>query len=251
MKVVKYSHTGKYKIRHVKLDEGSYLMDYGYIFLFFAAIITGVTATTMYQTTDPEIVDIAVYQMISGIAGLLIGFIVLMRRDSTSEDTTVGNLKIGFPNQEDVISMLTYIMVGFIVSEFATILLVGVPLSSFVPNMQIAITAAVMEEALFGFAGTTLAGTVFYYIIRRGMGVSIYDKSQIAKIVLLIAQIAASAFMGVFFVALHIGVYGTSNETLLLQLFVARAVYSFVYLRTRNILVPTAVHLAHNLLVFV
>lgn len=250
--MVKYSPTSKMRMRYKSYDSGSYLIGYDFILLFAGAILSGVMATTLYETIDPEIVDIAVYQMVSGIAGMIIGLFVLLKKPPMpNEDTTIGNLRVGFPNREDTRNMFYYFMGGFIVVELAAYVTAGVPLSAFTSNMNIAITAAVMEEALFGLALTTLFGSVMYYIFGRMAGVNSYTGRgmKLSGIILVIAQIFASLLTGLFFVALHIGVYGTTNEMLLFQLFWARFVYSFSYLRTRNIMVPALMHLSHNLLV--
>lgn len=248
--MVKYSNTAKQRIRAESYDSGSYLIGYDWILMVVAGILAGVMTTTMYQSVDPVVVDIAVYQMVSGIAGMVIGMFVLLRKPPTPDsDTTVGNLRVGFPTHVDKMNMLYYYMGGFVIVEAVTIATTGMMLSAFTADMNIAITAAVMEEALFGLALTTLFGSVFYYIFGKMSGVSAYTAvgRKLSGPVLLIAQVFACAFVGVLFVALHIGVYGTTNEALMFQIFFARFVYSFAFLRTRNISVPTLMHLTHNI----
>lgn len=249
---MKYSNTAKQRIRMDTYDSGSYLIGYDWILMVAAAMLAGIMVTTTYRTTDPEIVDIAVYQMVSGIAGMIIGLFVLLKKPPVPDsNATIGSIRIGMPNKDDTMNMLYYFMGGFVVVELFTYITAGGLLSQsiFTPNFNIAVTAAVMEEALFGLALTSLFGNVFYYLFGKMFGNAGYRgySTQLKGPFLIFAQIVTCAMVGMFFVMLHVGVYGTTNEMLLLQIFWARFVYSFAFLRTRNITVPTAMHLLHNI----
>jgi len=231
----RYSHTFKKRRWQEKLKEYQWFVGYDWILFFFAAIFSGLMITTMYTDIDPELVDIAVYQLIMGVIGLLMGLVINAKR-----------LRVSMPTQKDAEKMFTYVLSAFILLQIINNGILMADLSAFgtfqiTPDMNIALTAAVMEEALYSFAFTTFFYTIFLYMIVR----LLQKQSEEIK---LAAQIIASAMVGLFFVFIHVGIYGV-DPTIVAMLFINRAVYAFVYIRTRNLMVPTALHLMHNMLV--
>jgi len=230
----RYSHTFKKRNWQDKLREYQWFVGYDWILFFFAAIFSGLMITTMYADVDPELVDIAVYQLIMGVVGLLMGLVINAKR-----------LRVSMPTQKDAEQLFTYVLSSFILLQIVNNGLLMADLSVFgtfqiTPDMNIALTAAVMEEALYSFAFTTFFYTIFLYMLVR----LLQKQSEEIKTV---AQVIASAMVGLFFVFIHIGIYGV-DPTIVAMLFINRAVYAFVYIRTRNLMVPTALHCLHNFL---
>ena len=239
----KFSHTINAKQREKEADKEKWFLGYDWMLLFFAAVFSGLIVTTMYQTTDPEIVDIAVYQLIMGMVGLMIGATMNVRKG-----TVTPGLRVGMPNREDAEKMFLYVTGAFIGLELFNQVITSVKFSVFdnIPQvdaqMNIALTAAVMEEALYSFAFTTFFFAVFLYMVVKVT--ARYDEG-----IKTVAMVSASIMVGVLFVLIHVGVYGF-NPQVVIMLFVNRFVYSMVYIKTKNLSVPTLLHLSHNLMVF-
>jgi membrane protease YdiL (CAAX protease family) len=152
------------------------------------------------------------------------------------------------PNRKDGEEVFIFVTGGFITLEVfnrVTSLIQFNAWSSFeiAPAMNIAITAAVMEEALYSFALTTFFFIAILYMVVKAVG-------RYTMVEYNAAMIMASVIVGVLFVLIHVGVYGF-EPVIVIQLFVNRMIYAIVYIKTRNLTVPTALHLLHNFMVFV
>jgi membrane protease YdiL (CAAX protease family) len=239
----KFSHTVNKQQREKEADKEKWFLSYDWMLLFFAAIFSGIIVTTMYQTTSPEIVDIAVYQIILGMVGLMIGTTMNVRKGVVTP-----GLRVGMPTREDGEKIFVYVTGGFIGLEIFNQVITSVKFSVFdnIPQvdaqMNIALTAAVMEEALYSFAFTTFFFAIFLYMIVK-------VTARYNEGVRTAAMVSASIMVGVLFVLIHVGVYGF-DPNIVIMLFVNRFVYSILYIKTRNLSVPTLLHLAHNAMIF-
>ena len=239
----KFSHAVNKRNKQKEADKEKWFLGYDWMLLFFAAVFSGLMVTTLYQTTDPEIVDIAVYQLIMGMVGLMIGATMNARKGVVTP-----GLRVGMPSREDGEKVFFYVTAAFIGLEIFNQVISSVRFSVFdhIPQvdaqMNIAFTAAVMEEALYSFAFTTFFFAVSLYMIVKVT--ARYDEG-----IKTAAMVSASIMVGVLFVLIHVGVYGFDPQ-IVIMLFVNRVVYSMVYIKTKNLTVPTLLHLAHNAMLF-
>jgi hypothetical protein len=224
-------------------EDSRWVVGFEWIMLLIAALFSGIIVTTMYQTVDAEIVDIAVYQIILGLAGVMMGTTINIRKTRLTS-----GIRVGMPGKKDAEEIFLYVTGGFIGLEIfnqATSMIRFNAWSNLQiePAMNIALTAAIMEEALYSFAMTTFFFIAILYMIVKIVG-------RYTTVEYNAAMVVASMIVGVFFVLIHIGVYGT-DPTIVLQLFVNRFVYAAMYIKTRNLTVPTLLHLIHNFMVFI
>jgi len=225
------------------VEDPRWFVGFDWFMLFFAAVFSAVVVTTMYQTTSAELVDIAVYQLILGMAGVMMGTTINIRKTALTS-----GIRVGMPNRKDGEEVFLYVTGGFIALEVfnrTTSMVQFNAWSGFAiePAMNIAITAAVMEEALYSFALTTFFFIAILYMIVKVM-------RRYTMVEYNAAMIMASIIVGIFFVLIHVGVYGF-EPIIVIQLFVNRMIYAIVYIKTRNLTVPTALHLLHNFMIFI
>lgn len=215
-------------------------MGYDYLIFFFSALFAAAMTTTMFRDVSQELVDIATFQIQIGIGGMLFGVVVSVTKKGV----------IGFvarpPTMKDIKKAVPYIMGGFIFLSIFNRIIVELGfrtslLVTFSADMNIALTAAVMEEALYSFGFTILFYKVLAYMAHNTIG-----KNEVGENV---AILGAAFMVSVFFVFIHIGVYGLEREIIIL-LFVNRFVYSLTFMKTRNLMVPCSLHLLHNLISF-
>jgi hypothetical protein len=224
-------------------DDNRWVIGYEWFLLLFAAVFSGIMVTTMYQTVGQEIVDIAVFQLIIGLAGIMMGTTINVRKTNLTAGITVR-----MPTKKDGEKLFMYVTAGFIALEIFNFVSGSIRFNAWSdialePAMNIALTAAVMEEAFYSFALTTFFFTAALYVVVKLVG-------RYTEVEYNIAMVMASIFVAVFFVLIHIGVYGF-QPNIVIQLFVNRAVYAGVYIKTRNITAPTLIHLIHNFMVFI
>ena len=238
----KFSHFSRQEKRRLDNidDGGKWIVGWDYLLLFFAGMFSAFMVTTWYSGISPAIVDVAVFQMMLGFGGMIFGLIMSITRK--------GELGISVrpPTRKDIETAAPYVMGAFIVlvivnRSLANIGLISVLLTGFSGDMNIALTAAVVEEAVFSFGFTTFFFKLFNYMTANIMGRS---KDQ-----LYVAQGLAAIAVSILFFALHIAVYGTIF-TVAAMLFINRFVYAIAYLRTRNLVVPAGLHLIHNFMCF-
>lgn len=244
----KFSHTLSKKRQIARESEKQkWFVGYDWMLMFFAAVFSGIIVTTMYQTVDQEIVDIAVYQLILGMVGLMMGTVINIR-----ESTVIPGIKVGMPDREDGEELFLYVAGGFIGLEIFNQFISEVRLSVFGDvfermtidaKVNIVLTAAVMEEALYSFALTTFIFSLVLYMIVK---VTAQYNEMIRNAAMIIAAVAT----GVLFILIHIGIYGL-QPNIMIMLFVNRFIYALLYIKTRNLAVPTLLHLAHNFLAVV
>jgi membrane protease YdiL (CAAX protease family) len=241
----KYSHTINKKRQIVEDSEKrKWFVGYDWMLLFFAAVFSGIIVTTMYQTVAQDVVDIAVYQLILGMVGLMIGTVINIR-----ESAIIPGIRVGMPDRKSGEEMFLYVAGGFIGLELFNNVISQVRLSAIGDiagqltidtQVNIALTAAVMEEALYSFAFTSFFFAIVLYMIVK-------MTAQYNETVKLIAMTIAAIGVGVLFVVIHIGAYGF-QPNIMIMLFVNRFVYALLYIKTRNLSVPTILHLLHNFL---
>ena len=224
-------------------EDNRWKIGFEWFMFLFAAIFSGLMVTTMYQTTSPEIVDIAVFQMVLGIAGVMMGSTINIRKTRLT-----AGINVGMPTKKDAESVFVYVTAAFIGLEIFNYVSGSIRFNAWSqlaiePAMNIALTAAVMEEALYSFALTTFCFTAALYVVVKLVGR--YTETEYT-----IAMVMASIFTGVLFVLIHVGVYGF-QPNIVLMLFVNRVVYAAVYIKTRNLTVPTLLHIIHNFMVFI
>jgi hypothetical protein len=226
-----------------EVEDNRWFIGFDWFMLLFAALFSGIMVTTLYQTTDPEIVDIAVYQLILGIAGVMMGIGINIRKTKLT-----AGINVGMPTKKHAEKVFVYVTAAFIGLEIFNRASGMIRFSAWSelaiePAMNIALTAAVMEEALYSFAFTTLFFIAMLYMVVKVVGR--YTQTEYN-----IAMVMASVLVGVLFVLIHVGAYGF-QPTIVIQLFVNRTVYAGIFIKTRNLTVPTLLHIIHNFLVFV
>ena len=236
----KFSHTVGKRQREKEADKEKWFLSYEWMLLFFAAAFSGIVVTT-FQTVDPSVVDIAVYQIIIGVVGLMMGVVMNIKKGVVTP-----GLRWGFHTRDDVEKLFVYVTGGFIGLELFNTISGGLfnPYSSYSMGVQfnMALTAAVMEEALFSFAMTTFFFAVFLY-----MAVKVLNRYN--EDVKTGAMVSAAIMVAIFFVLMHAAVYGFQPE-IVLQLFVNRFVYAIIYIKTKNLVCPTILHILHNAMFF-
>lgn len=222
-------------------DDESWIVGWDFLILFFGGMFSAFMVTTMFREISPDIVDIAVFQMLMAFGGIVFGIVATTKRSGG-----IG-IVVRPPSREDIEKTLPYIVGGFVVLSIINFGIASVGglsvylLSSWNSNMNIAITAAVVEEAVYSFGFTAFFYKIFDYMTANVLGRN--EVQQNAAIVL------TSLLVGVLFFAIHLGVYGASFG-IASMLFINRFVYAIIYLRTRNLVVPTSIHLIHNAMVF-
>ena len=243
----KFSHVVNKRLQARQADKEKWFVGYDWLLLFFAAVFSGIIITTMYQTTDPEIVNIAVYQIILGVVGMIMGVVINMTKGGV-----IPGLRVGAPNGDDAEKVFVYVSGTFIGLELFNQILSSVRFSVFGDwfermtinaQMNIALTAAVMEEALYSFAFTTFFFAIFLYIAVRAT--RSYNEG-----IKSVSMFFAALMVAVLFVFIHVGVYGF-NPQAVIMLFVNRFVYALVYIKTKNLTVPTLLHVLHNFMIFI
>lgn len=238
----KFSHYSRQeKRKEVDSESGKWIMGWDFLLLFFGGMFAAFMVTTMFRDVDPLMVDIAVFQMMMAFGGMIFGLIATMKRKGG-----IG-VSVRPPTREDIEKTMPYMIGGFAVLAVVNrvIAMAGMSallLATFNADMNIALTAAVAEEAVYSFGFTTFFFKLFDYITANIMG---RNKMQ-ENVAVGIATVAVS----VLFFAIHIGVYGTVFY-IAAMLFINRFIYALVYLKTRNLVCPTALHILHNAMTFI
>jgi len=222
----------------LKNADGTYewFVGYDFLLLLFAASFSGIMVMTMYAQVDTTIVDIAVFQLVMGLVGLMGGTVIAFGTQG---------LKTGVETSKQMTEALMAIIVGFVATRILNGVIMIVDFQNmfsimkFDSSLNIALTAAVMEECLYSFLGSLFFFKVFMVFFSK-----VFRNTSAASGS---AVVMASIFISVFFVIIHYAVYGF-NMSIILMLFINRFVYSLLFLKTRNLMVPTVLHLAHNFL---
>lgn len=234
-----FSPTLRHKRRQID-DEDSWIVGWDYLLLFFGGMFSALMVTTMFRDIAPDIVDIAVFQMMMAIGGIVFGLVATTKRSGG-----IG-ISVRPPNREDIEKTLPYIIGGFVLLSIINMAIATTGLSIYLmsswnANMNIAITASVVEEAVYSFGFTAFFFKIFDYMTSNTMGKNKVQQST--------AIVMASVVVSFLFFFIHIAVYG-SGFGIAAMLFINRFVYAIVYLRTRNLVVPTAIHLINNAMFF-
>lgn len=237
----KFSHYSRQEKRKLAdVDSDNWIVGWDFLLLFFGGMFAGFMVMTMFRDIDPVIVDIAVFQMLMAFGGMIFGLIATMKRSG----------KIGIsvrpPSREDIEKAMPYIIGGFavlaVINRFIAMAgMSALVLATFNADMNIAIIAAIAEETVYSFGFTTFFFKIFDYMTANIMGRNKMQEN--------IAVMLAATAVSVLFFAIHIGVYGTVFY-IAVMLFINRFVYALTYLKTKNLVVPTALHLLHNVMTF-
>lgn len=237
----KFSHYGRQEKRKAAdVDSDDWILGWDFLLLFFAGMFSAFMVTTMFREVDPVLVDIAVFQMIMAFGGMIFGLVATIKRKGG-----IG-VSVRPPTREDIEKAVPYIIGGFAVLAVVnrSIAMVGmssVLLATFGSDMNIALTAAVAEEAVYSFGFTTFFFKLFDYMTANIMGRNKVQEN--------VAVMLAVTSVSILFFAIHIGVYGTVFY-IAAMLFVNRFIYALCYLKTKNLVVPTGLHVLHNAMTF-
>ena len=237
----KFSHYSRQEKRKLAdADSDNWIVGWDFLLLFFAGMFSAFMVTTMFREADPVIVDIAVFQMIMAFGGMIFGIMATIKRGGG-----IG-VSVRPPTREDIEKAMPYMIGGFAVLAVVnrSIAMVGMSallLATFGSDVNIALTAAVAEEAVYSFGFTTFFFKLFDYMTANIMGRNKMQEN--------IAVMLSATAVSILFFAIHIGVYSTIFY-IAVMLFVNRFVYALVYLKTRNLVCPTALHILHNSMCF-
>lgn len=225
-------------------DKRPFIVGISFIFLFSIAVMTAIITITSLQVTQGSVYDAAIVQLLIGMSGIGLGFVL----------TKVGIVKIEL--RESYESMWSWER-GWIV--WGIITFTGIRLANFIAQgiyvpqislsmsmeeiLNIVLSAGVFEDALLSLGFCTL----LYLGWKMGPEVQVvkYFDSTIAK---LVGLVFVSILASLVFSAMHVGAGYTDAQ--LTYVFISRIVLSLGYLKTKNIMTPVSAHMLHNLLLF-
>lgn len=226
------------------IGKGSFVVSIIFIILFMTATITSVLALTTGQIAQGAAYDAAIIQLLTGLAGLGVGIflammgVVVIKKEETPEDMWSWNK-----------GWIVWGIIGFTLARFIntvaqTAYMPTVLSLSWDETLNIILVAAVFEEALFALGFSTL----LYIGLKQALEyrlVSQFGRDLAAWIIILICSLVVSFI----FMQFHIGAGYTAAQ--LQYTFIARFVYTLVYLRSRNVMSSVFAHMANNWLLLV
>lgn len=215
-------------------EKDKWFLGLDYLLFVFIVGFGAIFTMVLGVGTESPLTQVVVFQMIFVLLGLM-AFLF-------ANIYPTFNIRTGFPDEKDISNMFRWFLILFpillIMTTFLTVTLQSVAVS---PNMQTALTSAIVEEALFAAGAGTLLYNVILYILEETVG-----KSETVKIV---TEISAAIGIAILFAVTHVGAYGFVFRFMLI-LFLNRLIYQIAYYRTKNIMLPTLMHIANNFLVF-
>ena len=230
---MKFSNTTRYQKREtyeLTQNKGKWLVGYDYIVLTLVVMVVSFSTFTFFNELPANIIQITTFQLIMLVVGLVGGVLL-----------TEGNIRLVFPTRKYVEETLLSIVAGFVFSTIALTLamnsLTGMSLFDF--NKNFGLSAAIVEEALYSFVLTIGAWKFSAYFVR-----SLIGKGELET---WLEVVGASIVVSILFGIGHIAVYGLSPA--ILGIMVSRFVVAILFLKTRNLIVPTGIHLLNNFLV--
>lgn len=214
-------------------DDGRELyVGYDVLILFMVVLLNAFLVFQFFQdpTVNPDIISIAMFQLLTGVSGLALGF-VINRRD----------IRVKFPTKERINETYIYGPMFASIVMMVDVLLTNITRQSFLEyltsrNVSIPLVAGVVEEAFISLVVTMLLYKIFT-VVSKG--------SPVAD---LVAMAIAAVFSGIFFALFHLYVY-RNMANVLLVLFINRIIYSFVFLKYRNFSMVVMMHIFHNAMV--
>jgi len=205
---------------------------YDVLILFMVVLLNSFLAFQFFQdpSMSQDVISIAIFQMLTGVGGLALGFVVNRR-----------TIKIQFPTKERINETYIYGPMFASVVMMVDVLLSNAMGQSFLEylssfNVNIPLVAGVVEEAFISLVVTMLLYKIFAVIAR---GTPMAD---------LMAMFIAAVFSGIFFALFHLYVYRDMTN-ILIMLFINRIIYSFVFLKYRNFSMVVMMHIFHNAIV--
>lgn len=226
------------------IGKGSFVVGIVFLILFMTATITAVLTLTALQVTGGAAYDAAMIQLLTGFGGLGVGAflsftgVVVIRRYETYEDLWSWDR-----------GWVIWGIIGFtgarLVNTLFQISYIPITLNlSWQETLNIVLSAAVFEEALFSLAFSTL----LFIALKQALSYKLVPQFG-ADMANWIIIVLASFVVSLIFMQLHVGA-GLSPAHLSYT-FIARFVYNLVYLRSRNIMAPVGAHMLNNYLLFV
>ena len=214
-------------------DKDKWFIGLDYLLLVFIVGFGAIFSMVLTVGSDSPLTQIVVFQMLFVLLGMMIFLFANIYPKF--------NIRAGVPTEHDVSLMLRYILILFPILLIMTTFLTVTLQSAIGANMQTALTSAIVEEALFAAGAGTLLYNVLLHVLERTIG-----KSQMTKY---ITEVTAAIAIAILFAVTHVGAYGFVFRYMI-TLFLNRFIYQIAYYRTKNIMVPTVMHLMNNWLVF-
>lgn len=214
--------------------EGELYIGYDAIVLFAMSVMGTFTMAQYFQSPDlpMDLFFIAIIQTLMGISGFLIGFMI-------SKDNIVVEYPSKFRRNETYFTGSVYASIVMLLDSFINQSQTGMwgfNVSLFSGEWNIPLNAAVVEDAFFSL----FIAIMFYKIFAR----MFRSKGSFDNI---LAIVFASIFTGVFFMMIHMNVYGREGLVLFLMMF-NRIIYTLVFLKHRNFSMMVWMHVFHNIL---
>jgi len=222
-------------------DEGKWLLGIDWLLLVFASMFLTFMATTLFKTLDQTTINIFVYQLLMLLGGISMGLVATITKGAKL------GIVVRAPNRKDITTMFMYFFGGFIALSMLNRVIAMFNFTVFFQSAvgDSVINAGIVEEAVYSLGFTIMFLRVFKSILIPFAGVG---SSRI--ILENIAIILAATIVSVLFAIIHLGAYGVNMQIMVL-LAVNRFIYAIAFMKTRNIMVPTALHIFHNLLTLI
>jgi len=204
------------------------------LFFTLAVMMNGLLLFQYFQSPDinPDLLFIAEFQIMTALGGFMIGMMI------TRED-----LDVSFPSKKRIgetyvngivfsgVVIMMNVMLSNVLMGQTSITIESSLLTS--GELHIPLVASVVEEAFFSFGLAIMLYKIFIVMFgKRGTGE-------------MVAIIATSIFVAVFFAMIHMWVYRTAPEILII-LAVNRFIYCALFLKYKNFSMVVIMHMFHN-----
>lgn len=214
--------------------EGEIYIGYDAIFLFAISVMGTFTLAQFFQRPDLpiDLFFIAIIQTLMGISGFLLGYMI-------SKDDIVIKYPTKKRRNETYFTGSVYAAIVMLLDSFINRTQTGMwgfNVELFAGEWNIPLTAAVVEDAFFSLFIAILFYKIFSKMFRA--------KGPLGNI---LAIVFASIFTGVFFMMIHMNVYGARGLVLFLMMF-NRIIYTLIFLKHRNFSMMVWMHIFHNIL---
>lgn len=203
------------------------------VFLFIVGIGAVFSMVITYGTSNP-LTQVSIMQMIFALLGL----VLFLFANSYPEL----NIRSGLPTSDDVETQIRWFFIIFPILLIMTTFFTVTMQSIIGVDLQIALTSAIVEEALYAAGIGCLLLNVLLAIMDAAFG-------SVSFPMRILMELIAAIAVALFFALSHIGAYGLSFRHMI-TLFVNRLAYQMAFYRTRNLMLPTLMHVFNNWLVF-
>lgn len=219
-----------------QMKAGQWHVGYDSLLLFgLVVIFNSMLLFQYFQSPDVNQTQIwiAIFQLLPGLGGLMLGSLIAkdeldvsMSNKMRLEQTYVNGIMIAIG------VMALDLMLGRVLGQtgFSYLMSSGA--------LQIPGTAGLVEEAFFALG----LGILLYKIFKE-----VFARSGMGE---LLAMIFASVFISVFFSMIHLWVYRTVMEALII-LVVNRFIYTMVFLKYKNFSMLVIMHIFHNFIALI